>query len=179
MYAIKFDFEKIDKETLQDQVVDMIENYPYGSGEIDYFQSIDELVGMSHSSNNQETLSGQELREKFINGLVDRLCAEYYAEKVSPNKVKFTLENIEKYFSKNMDEAIDFIKKFKNDVSGFVMNHYHLTHSILDEEFPKYYSEYAYLEGEAEFIRTIYNKMRYDRVNEIEVEILDVWDFHL
>ena len=204
LYIVRCSFEDISEEDLKDQVVATIDTYQYDSGEIDYFQTMEDLAGkVSGIDHEPDPLGGEELRKKFITGLVERMCAEYFAYKMDHNKIKFTKRSMEKYFSKKIDETIKFVKKFKKkeysksfwdriktffgykpkytwqyDVTGFVKGIYTLHYNILDEDDPKFYTEYAGMEGESEFIRTIYRKMQFNGLEEIEVEIFDIWDYH-
>lgn len=201
LYAVRLNNEYA--PDLVDQVKGLIDEYPYDSQEIDYFQTMEELSYMGNSAVDPQ-VEGQQLREVCIKSLTNRLCNEYFAYRLDKNKVKFTRKGMEKYFSNKIEEILEYVNSFrtkeysnsvwskfkhwlfgtklpytyKYDTVGFVNNMYHLQYGIVNEEDPKFYSTYTYMVGESEFIKALYGKMNFEKIDEIEVEVVDVWDYH-
>lgn len=179
MFVVKFDFEAISTEDLMDEVQGYIEEYPYDGGEIDYIQSMEDMASMGRSLNsNENKYDGGYYRKEIIESKVEDLCEEFYAVKIDENKVKFTKDGLHQYFRKVIDRIKEHVDSIGYDVDKFLKERYHLIYGILNEEHPKYYCNYAGCEGESNFIDTICNKMRYDNVDTIEVELIDVYDYH-
>ena len=204
LYLVRLDDDTVSNEELRDRVQLMIENFPYDGNEIDYFQSMEEYASTGWPPEVPNEEKGEECRKECIKNVVDRLCSEYFAHKLDYNKVKFTRRTMEKYFSHKIDETLKFVHEFKikekkatlwnrfkhwmfgskipykwkYDPLGFVKKSYHLLYGILNDEHPKFFSNYAYMEGEAAFIRTLYEKMDYENTDEVTMEVIDVWDYH-
>ena len=178
LYVIRFGFEDDTIEELMDEVNSFIDEYPYGNGDIDYFQSLNQMASMFNEHND-----GDYYKKEIIDGLIERMSQCVDAEAVDANKLRFTKTGINKYFSnaiKNVEEFVNSIKTKSGeyDIEKFVSNRYHLIYGILNDEHPKYYSRYAGCEGEDDFLVTIYNKMKYDNVDEVTVTIEAVYDYH-
>lgn len=178
LYVVKFDFEDDTLEELMDEVKSYIDEYPYGNGDIDYFQSLNEMAAMYKDHKDSDYY-----KTEIINGLRERMsqCAD--AEAIGVNKIKFTKNGLNKYFSNTIKQVEEFIESLKSKsgeyyVGKFISNRYHLIYGILNDEHPKYYSRYAGCEGEEDFLVTIYNKMKYDNIDEVTVTIEDVYDYH-
>ena len=179
LFVVKFDFETIDNEELMDEVDSYIYHYPYDSGEIDYIQSMEDMASRESILNsNEDNHDGNYYRSELIKSKVDNFCEEFNAEKIGENKVKFTKDGLYQYFRKVIDRIKKHMDSIGYDVDKFLKERYHLIYGILDEDHPKYYCNYAGCEGESSFIDTICCKMRYDNINEIELEIIDVFDYH-
>lgn len=203
LFVVKFNFETTDLDELNGSVQGMVDDYSYEGSEIDYFQTMEELASMGESKDFDSESKGKELRKEYIKETINRLCEEYYAYNMGNNTVKFTKRSMEKYYSSKIDEVLKFMKQFKYkklvngiwnklkytldlnpkykwvyNVDEFVSNFYHLNYSILNSEHPKYFSMYTYMENESDIIHSIYSKMKYDSIDEIEMTLIDVWDYH-
>ena len=51
LYVIRFGFEDDTIEELMDEVNSFIDEYPYGNGDIDYFQSLNQMASMFNEHN--------------------------------------------------------------------------------------------------------------------------------
>ena len=198
LYVARLSTEDVSVEELKDHAQSMIEDYPYGSSSVDYIQTMEQLANMSENN-----CDGEYYRKEFIKGAVDRICKEYYAYRVNENTIKFTKKSMEKYYSHQIDELLKCVSSFKKkvyrnnfwnrikklfgfkpewhweyDTYGYVGHSYHIRYEILGDEHPKWYSEYTYLYGEGDFIQAIYRKMKFDNLEELDIQIVEVFDYH-
>ena len=122
LYVIRFGFEDDTTEELMEEVNSYIDEYPYGNGDIDYFQSLNQMASMFNEHND-----GDYYKKEIINSLIERMnqCAD--AEAIGANKLRFTKTGINKYFSntiKNVEEFVNSIKSKSGeyDIEKFVSN---------------------------------------------------------
>ena len=177
MYIVKFDFEDIPEEDIARNIMLIIDNFEYNTNKIDYFQTIEQYASMGDYSSNWIELYNDILRDK-----IEYLVNELNAEKVSENKVRFTKAGLDKYYSKVIQKLLDKLIMYKTlnngyDVERFISEYYKLTHEF-DEDDPKWYSNYTYIEDDGDFIRSIYTYMSFNHLEEVEMKIIDIWDYH-
>ena len=182
IYVVKLGFETNDISELKEYFEEFIDNYEYGSGDIDYIQTIEEYVCMGLTQEERNKVDALEIYNEILQDKINDWCEEIYAEKVNDNTIKVTKEGLKKYYSNVIESMIDKLNGYKQpngeyDVDKFIKNYYNFTHEF-DSQDPKYYSMYGYLEEDGEFLRTLYNAMGYHNLEELTIEIVDIYDYH-
>lgn len=161
LYCIRIEGES-SEEDINNTISDVInDERVYDTNGIDYFS---EMEGSSF--NEQLKYYKERLKKDFDSQIVFS----------NGNKITITKEALTKYWKERMDEIVKFVNS--RTAEEFVKDEY-LFKCIFNDEHPKYLSAYCgYLENEHETFMTLFNYMRYNKLDSVTYEVVRIFDYH-